>query len=81
MKKKCRILAAWSFVLSLAIFAFTYVLHHYTLPGGAFTAVRQPTPAKPFVTLLFGVWGTLFLFAGVMSLLAGRVFFGKEKNA
>lgn len=75
MRKKCNTLAAWSFVLALAIFAFSYVLYHHTLPGGAFTHLWQPAPGKPMVTLLFSIWGVLFLFAGVMSLLVGKIFF------
>ena len=75
MKRKCGILSAWCFVLSLAIFVFTYVLYHYMLPTGAFTPVWQSEPGKPFVTLLFGIWGVTFLFASVMSLLIGAVFF------
>lgn len=30
------------------------------------------------VTLLFGIWGATFQFAGVMSLLIGNSFFSKE---
>lgn len=80
MRKKCNTLALWSFVLALAIFVFSYVLYHYTLPGGFFTAVWQPTPGKPMVTWLFAIWGVLFLFASVMSLLVGRIFFSNEKK-
>lgn len=80
MKKKCNILAACCFVLALAIFAFSYILYHHTLPGGGFTAVWQSTPGKPMVTLLFAIWGVTFLFASVMSLLIGKIFFStKEK--
>ena len=79
MRQKCKKLSAWSFALALSIFIFSYILYHYTLPGGAFTTVWQPEPGKPLVTLLFAVWGVMFLFAGVMSLLVGRIFFGKEK--
>lgn len=78
MKKKCQTLAVWSFGLALGIFLFSYILYHYTLPGGAFTLVWQPEPGKPFVTLLFALWGVMFLFAGVMSLLVGRIFFPEK---
>ena len=80
MKKKWNKLAAWSFGLALGIFALSYILYHYTLPGGAFTTVWQPEPGKPWVTLLVSVWGVMFLFAGVMSLLVGHIFFGKESK-
>ena len=78
MKKKCTILAICSFALALAIFIFSYFLYHYGLPEGGFSSIFREEPAKPFVTLLFGVWGTHFLFASVMSLLVGHIFF-KEK--
>ena len=75
MRKKCNLLALWSFLLALAIFVFSYILYHYTLPGEAFTSVWQPEPGKPMITLLFAIWGVMFLFAGVMSLLVGKIFF------
>lgn len=78
MKKKCNMLSLCCFVLALAIFVFTYFLYHYGLPDGGFSSVFHETPAKPFVTLLFGIWGVTFLFASVMSLLIGQIFF-KEK--
>ena len=77
MKKKCNILAICSFVLALSIFLFSYLLYHYLGPDG-FTAVYRSEPAKPMITWLFAIWGTHFLFAGVMSLLVGQIFF-REK--
>ena len=77
MRKKCNILAACSFLTAVLIHTFTYFLYHYLSPEGGFSTVFQPTPAKPFVTLLFGIWGVTFLFAAVMSLLIGRIFFPK----
>ena len=78
MRKKFNTLALWSFVLSLAIFILSFYLYHYMLPDGSFTSAFQSQPGKPFVTLLFGIWGVTFLFASVMSWLIGRIFF-KEK--
>lgn len=80
MKQKCKKLSACSFLLAVLIFAISYVLYHYTIPGGAFTVVWQPQPGKPWITLLFAIWGVMLLFAGVMSLLVGRIFFGDEKT-
>lgn len=78
MRKKCTVLSIWSFALALGIFVFSYILYHYITPDGFFTAVFQTAPGKPLVTLLFCIWGVMFLFAGVMSLLVGHIFF-KEK--
>lgn len=80
MKKKCNILALCSFVIAIAIFIFTFYLFHYLGPEGNFEPICHVTPEKPFVTLLFGVWGVCFLFAGVMSWLVGMIFFSKEKK-
>ena len=77
MKKKCCRLAFWSFALAFCIFMFSYILYHHLGPEG-FTAIRQTEPYKPMVTWLFAIWGTQFLFAGVMSLLVVHIFF-KEK--
>ena len=78
MRKKCNILSLCSFLLALGIFVISYILYHYMLPDGSFTTVFQTTPGKPWVTFLFGIWGVTFLFASVMSLLIGCIFF-KEK--
>ena len=77
--KKCFILGIISFIIALAIFAFTFYLYHYFGPDG-FGTVYQETPVKPFVTLLFGIWGVCFLFASVMSFVVGLVFFIKPKQ-
>lgn len=79
MRKKCYILALWSFLIALAIYVFTYFLYHRLGPDGIFLPVCQDGPVKPLVTLLFGTWGVCFHFAGVMCLLIGRIFFAKAK--
>ena len=78
MRKKFNILSLCSFALALGIFAFSFYLYHFVAPDGAFTTIWQPEPGKPMVTLLFGIWGVTFLFASVMSLLIGAIFF-REK--
>jgi len=79
MKKKLILLSRWSFALALCIFAFAYLLFHYLSPDGTFTAVYQTAAAKPVVTLLFAIWGVLFLFTGVLSRLIAHIFFSSEK--
>ena len=81
MKKKWNKLAVCSLVIALALFVFTYCLFHYMSPEGCFAAAYQITPVKPFVTLLFGVWGVMFLFAAVMSHLIACIFCGKNEGA
>ena len=78
MRKKCNILSLCSFIVSFVIFAFTYYLYHYVDVDCRFVPEFHDSPGKPFITLLFGVWGVMFLFSGVMSFLVGRIFFKKE---
>ena len=73
------ILGLVSFVLTLAIFAWTFYLYHYLSPNSGFTTIFQLEPAKPMVTALFGIWGVMFLFASVMSVLIGLIFYPKKK--
>lgn len=75
MKKKCFILSACSFILALGIFLFTFYIYHYATADGVFGPVWQCSAQKPFVTLLFGIWGVTFLFSSVMSLLIAFIFF------
>jgi hypothetical protein len=78
MRKKWNILAACSLIIAVAIFAVTYCLFHHMMPDGSFVAAYQTAPAKPFITLLFGVWGVMFLFAAVISLVIGKIFYPKK---
>ena len=78
MKKKCYILALISFILSVAIFVFTYFFFHYVGPDGMFTHVFHKEAAKPFVSQLLGTFGVMFLFGGVFSMLIGKIFFSKK---
>ncbi len=77
MQKKCRALALWCFLIAVLIFVISYLLYHFTLPGGAIALVWQATPGKPFVTELLANLGVLFLFGSIMSLLVGKIFFPK----
>ena len=80
MKKKCYILAVCCFVFALAIYFLTFYMYHYLEANCLFGTVRHDTPVKPFITFLFGVWGVTFQFAGVMSLLIGKIFFSEKKS-
>ena len=80
MKKKLYILSICTFFIALAIFVFTYFLYHYMGSDGQWLTVWQPTPGKPFVTLLFGIWGVMFLFSSVMSALSAVVFCSDQKR-
>ena len=78
MKKKLSLLSLVCFVLSLVIFVRTFDIYHHLTADFVFSAQWQPEPGKPFVTLLFGIWGVTFLFASVMSLLVSWIFYPKD---
>ena len=80
MKKKLLLLSNWSFAFAFGIFIFSYFLFHYLAPNGTFTAAYQTMASKPVVTLLFAIWGVLFLFTGVLSRLIAHIFFCSEKT-
>lgn len=79
MKKKLLTLSLCTFILALAIFIFSYFMYHYMSIDGIWTSVWSPTPGKPYVTLLFAIWGVSFLFSSVMSLLSAFIFFPGKK--
>ena len=79
-KKNFRIFALASFAAALAIFVFTFRLYHYGTAELTFSDVWHAEPEKPFVTLLFGIWGTMFLFCSGASLMASFIFFNNKKN-
>lgn len=80
MRKKFNILGVCSLILSFCIYVFSYFLFHYLGPEGGFSSKFQKKPAKPFVTLLFGIWGVTFHFAGIMCFLIGKIFFPIEES-
>ena len=78
MRNKCYILSVSAFIISVGIFVLTYFLYHYMGADGRFTAEFLTTPGKPSVTLLFGIWGVIFLFVSWMCALVGTIFFWKK---
>ena len=73
-------MAIVSFIIALAIYAFTYYLYHYLGEGGDFGKIYHDDPVKPVVTIYFGIWGVLHQFAALTSFLAGLIFFPKDKR-
>ena len=81
MKQKLNKLSLWSFALALVNFVIAFVFYHFFTPGVGLTSVFHKEAGKPMVSLLFGVLGVDFLFAGCMSGLVRRIFFGKETQS
>lgn len=76
MKKKFCILSVFSSVLFVLTSVFTYFLYHYYSAEG-FGVIWQEEPFKPFVTFLFGILATLFLFSSILSFLIALIFYKK----
>ena len=79
MRKKLFTLSLCTFLIALIIFVFSYFMYHYMGANGLWSATWNPTPGKPYVTLLFAIWGVTFLFSSVMSALSAIIFFPKKK--
>ena len=79
MKQKLNKLSCWCFLLAVVIFGFDYLCFHFLTDSG-FTAIWHPEAGKPFVTEMIGILGVLFLFAGIMSLLAGKILFTEKEE-
>lgn len=78
MKKKMKILAAWSLILAVAIFVLSFFVYHYVMPDGSISTVFREEAGKPFVTQLLANLGVLFLFNGILDLMIAKIFFGKD---
>ena len=65
--------------LSAICFIINYFFYHFVTDTGI-TAVWQAEPGKPFVSLLIGIFATLFLFGAAVSALAATVLFDKENT-
>lgn len=78
MKQNFLKLSRLSFGLSLLIFVLDYFMYHYVTDCGISPVFREEA-GKPFVTLLLGILGTLFLFSSIMSLLIARIFYSDKK--
>ena len=80
MSKKFKKLSIITSFIALAIFGFTFFLFHFVTETGAISPVWTPEPGKPFVTLLFGIWGVMFLFSSVMCLLISHIFYPENET-
>lgn len=57
------------FLIAIAVFVLTYFIFHYMQENGRFGKTIRKTPGKPFITQLFGVWGTVFLSLSIGALV------------
>ena len=78
MRKKLYRLTLIQLIIGVLSFGINYFFFHFVTDEGI-TLVWQAEAGKPFVTLLIGIFATLFLFGAATSALVGLVIFDKEK--
>jgi hypothetical protein len=70
-KKNFIKLAILSLVIGVVLLIIDYFIFHYITDTG-FTTIKQDEAGKPFVTLLVGIFGVLYIFAGSFMLLVKK---------
>ena len=64
-------------IIGLVVLAIAFFFFHFVTDTGI-TTVFQQEAGKPFVTLLIGIFGVLFIFASAISFLFSIVFAKKD---
>ncbi len=67
-------------LIGIAVLIIAFFFFHFVTDSGI-TTVFQKEAGKPFVTLLIGIFGVLFVFASVISALVALIFTEKENNS
>ena len=74
MDKKNLLKLSWiTAVIGLAVLMIAYFCFHYVTDEGI-TLVWHAEAGKPFVTILIGIFGVLFMWTSAMSLLLALLF-------
>lgn len=73
MKKKFYKFSIITFIIGVAVLLITYFCFHYVTDDGI-TLIWHEEAGKPFVTDLLGMFGVLFVFSSVISLLISKIF-------
>ena len=60
-------------IIGIVVLAISFFFFHFVTDTGI-TTVFQKEAGKPFVTMLIGVFGTLFVFASAIFSLAALIF-------
>ena len=76
-KRKLYKFSLITFIIGLVVLLITYFCFHYVTDEGL-TLVWHEEAGKPFVTFLLGMFGVLFIWSSVISLLISIVFCSKE---
>lgn len=73
MKKKFYKFSLVTFIIGVIVLLLTFYCFHFVTDSG-FTLVWHEEAGKPFVTDLLGIFGVLFVFSSVISLLVSKIF-------
>ena len=65
-------------VIGVLVLAISFFFFHFVTDEGI-SLIWHEEAGKPFVTLLIGIFGVLFVFASALSSLTALIFFEKEK--
>jgi heme/copper-type cytochrome/quinol oxidase subunit 1 len=64
------------FLIAFIVFAFTFYFFHFIRENGLPGRQYYKNPNKPFISLLFGVLGTVLFAAAIVCLVFGLVMQG-----
>ena len=76
-KKKLLKFSLITFIIGICVLLIAYFCFHFVTDQGI-TLIWHAEAGKPFVTILIGIFGVLFVFSSVISLIVALVFFDKE---
>ena len=78
-KKNFLKLSLITFIISIVVFFLAFFIFHFVTDAGI-TFVYHAEAQKPFVANMVGIFGVLFLFSSVVSLLIALIFFNDKKS-
>lgn len=73
MKKKFYKFSIITFIIGVVVLLITFFCFHFVTDDGI-TLIWHEEAGKPFVTDLLGMFGVLFVFSSVISLLISKIF-------
>ena len=76
-KKKLLKFSLVTFIIGICVLLIAYFCFHFVTDEGI-TLVWHAEAGKPYVTILIGIFGVLFVFSSVISLLIAHIFIDKK---
>ncbi len=75
-KKELKTFSLICLIISMVVFAVNYFVFHFISDEGI--RAFSPEAGKPFVSMLIGIFGTLFMFTAVLTFIISLVKGEKE---